>query len=795
MNRFSAFSDLLRRRMCFAMLQHVVLAAATGCGLSSAFAAQPQLQRLEPQGAQRGGEATIALHGARLGKDPQEILLYREGIAVQEIDSVDENQVKVTLSLAEDCPLGIHGLRVRTATGLSNLMTFHVGALPEMQEEEPNNLFDEPQTIPLDVVVNGVIKREDVDYFAVDAKAGERVSLEIEGLRLGRTFFDPAITVLDERRFEVARRDDATLLRQDAYCSFLATHSGKYIVEVRETAYRGDDASSYRLHVGRFPRPSAVFPPGGAPGEELKVRWIGDPTGDREETIALPDAADAAHEVFATDGQGVAPSGVPMRVLDLPNVLEVEPNNGRGKATQFTAPAACAGVINEPGDRDFFRFTAKKDETLDLRVVAREIRSPLDPVLRVTDIDGKRLAGNDDDAGRPDSYLRFKAPADGDYLLQVEDHLRTGGADYVYRIEATRPTPIVDLQIEEQRRYESQTIEIPRGNRMAIMVRATRRDVGGPLTIEIPQLPEGVTATPIPLAGNYNRVPIVFEASADAPLGATLSPVRAKRQEPDRPLTSRFKQQTWLVRGRNNRPVWNHWAQRAAIAVTEGVPFKLRLIEPKSPLVRNGSKELHLVAERDEGFEGAISLRPFYNPPGVSSNNSRRIKKGETEAVVPITANKDARTREWDIAVRGQTNYDGRVVISTQFVKLRVAEPYLAMQFPTASVEQGGQLNYEIGIEQRTPFEGTARVELLGLPPGVTTEPQKIDASSEQVVFPLKIAADARTGVHKQLFCRVVITENDEPVLHNIYRGELRIDKRPPTEQAVNSAADAGGKS
>ncbi|MEM9659641.1 MAG: peptidase, partial [Planctomycetota bacterium] len=150
---------------------------------------------------------------------------------------------------------------------------------------------------------------------------------------------------------------------------------------------------------------------------------------------------------------------------------------------------------------------------------------------------------------------------------------------------------------------------------------------------------------------------------------------------------------------------------------------------------------------------------------------------------------------DWDVVVRGQTSVAGRVVVSTNFVKLRVAEPYLAMQLPTASAVQGSQLEYVVGIEKRTPFEGKAEVKLVGLPPGVTTEPTEIDAQSEQAVFPLKIAPDARPGRHRQLFCQVVLTESGEPILHSVGQGELRIDKPAPADQTASNASSQGGPS
>src|SRR5690606_34950408 len=261
--------------------------------------------------------------------------------------------------------LGIHPLRIRTATGITNLRTFHVGTLPETSEQEPNSEFTQPQSIPLGAVVNGVITNEDVDYFVVEAVEGERISVEVEGLRLGRTFFDPALAILDEERFELAASDDSTLLFQDCFCSIVAPKAGKYIIELRETSYRGDDASSYRLHVGEFPRPAAAFPGGGPPGKPLEVRWLGDPLGERTETVSLPNERDLEYPLYASDDRGISPSGVPLRVIDIPNVIEVEPNENRKQATAGSAPAALCGVLSSADDQDWFRFTAKKGEVFE----------------------------------------------------------------------------------------------------------------------------------------------------------------------------------------------------------------------------------------------------------------------------------------------------------------------------------------------------------------------------------------------------------------------------------------------
>src|SRR5438105_611610 len=152
------------------------------CGYGSA--ASPSLGVIQPRGAQRGTEAVLTFSGGRLA-DAQEVLVYYPGIAVKKLEVVNDAALKVTVAIAPDCRLGEHAFRVRTATGISELRTFWVGALPVIEEIEPNSEFDKPQPIPLNVTVQGVVQAEDQDYFIVECKKGQRLSVEVEAMRLG----------------------------------------------------------------------------------------------------------------------------------------------------------------------------------------------------------------------------------------------------------------------------------------------------------------------------------------------------------------------------------------------------------------------------------------------------------------------------------------------------------------------------------------------------------------------------------------------------------------------------------
>ncbi len=761
-------------------------------GILPTQAADPVLERLEPQGGQRGTQVTVQTFGQRLNDGPYQVLLYEAGIKVVTVQAVNGKQVKCVLRLDDDCRLGRHALRLRTASGLSNLVTFHVGNLKEIKEVEPYNQPATPQVISTGVVVNGVILEGDIDVFAVDLAKGERLSVEIEGLRLGRTLFDPLLELRDASQKLLASSDDQPAAHQDAFLSRRATQAERVFIWVRDSAHLGDDKSTYRLHVGRFPRPTALFPPVVVPGKPAQVRWFGPTFDDSTLSVEVPEASHPIYELHAVDAQGISPSGLPIYLARSDPSSEVEPNNNQKSANELSAPGIAYGVIGKPKDRDFFRFAAKKGQVWELRVRARTLRSPLDAVLHLYDPQGKYLQGNDDDSGQLDSFLRFKVPTDGDYTLDVEDRMLRGTPEMVYVVEIAKPSPVAEMQLEERRRYQAQVLNIPQGGRTAAMVSVKRKNFGGPLQLEFDGLPAGSQAQAVALAKNYNRVPVLFTADPQAELSATLATLTARLTKKPRAITSRFRQQTWLVRGRNNVPFWSHRAERAPVAVTQALPYSIRGVQPKAPLVQGGSIELKIIAERDDGFENAIAVRTLYNPPGVSTNQSRSIRKNELEAKIPITANAKARTGEWQIVFLGKTSINGNVESSTQLMTLQIVQPFFDLKIPSLTVHQGETVEMTVALEHRSSFSGEAELELLRLPAGVTAKKTIASAGEDSVTFQLQVAKDARVGRHRGVACQVKLTVNDESVAYRQGYVDLCVDPAPNAKTAAQKDRTEG---
>ncbi|MBX3441267.1 MAG: PPC domain-containing protein [Planctomyces sp.] len=805
---------------------------ATTCGLfllaaaSPALAVNPRLQQVLPHGGQRGTESTLTLRGTGL-EDAEELMLYDEGLEVVSLTVPEDGQrrgreLEIVVRIRPDCPLGSQRFRLRTATGLSNLLCYWVGTLPVIEEQEPNSDFREPQVLTPGVTVHGQITSEDVDYFAFDARQGERINVEVVGLRLGASagnggeYFDPYIAILDSNRFELEASDDTPLFWNDPIISFVPPADGRYVIQLRDVAYGGDQNAYYLMHVGRFPRPAAIFPLGGRPGDSLNITFLGDAAGVFEQPFVVPTDGRELALVEAADEFGVAPSAHPFRVSALESVNEQEPNNTREEATPAPAPGAWNGQLAEPGDVDLYRFTASKGQVLNIQVYARKLRSAADTVLTIYNASGAQLAENDDNR-EPDSALRFNVPEDGEYFAQIRDHLGGGGPAMTYRVEVTTVSPRLTATTVEPRQYVQPTLVVPQGGAIGVQLNIGRQDTGGPVALLPENLPDGVTVElPEDWRGDAT-VPVIVRAAEDAPMAGRWSTLGLRTGDPDQPdslVHGLVSQQILLVRGQNNLRVWEERQDRLPIVVTKPAPFKVRLEPPKAPIVQGGSLPLKVVIERAEGFNDPVRVLLLQNAPGCSSANATEIAAGETEAVIPVNAAANAPMRMSHVAVRAISRnpnqrrgmrgggggggerraFGGSYEIASNWVPLRVEGPHLKFEFRQAVVKQGQETFVHVDVEKLRDFDGEADVTLVGLPANCEAEPLKFTSDQKELKFKVTAAADAPIGQTKNLLCQVNVPVNGEPVPCTLGAGRLRVDPAPqdaPVAAAEAPASDA----
>ncbi len=815
--------------------------------VNSVQAGSPKLARLSPPGGQRGTTVEVILQGRYLEK-ADEVLLYESGITVEAVESLEGEveiagrkqkvdtgtQVRVRLKIEEHADLGSHGLRLRTANGLTEYQRFFVSPFPQVLEDEQirtarNDKRETAKPVELNTTVLGKMDEQvDVDLYKIEAKQGQRISAEIEASRLGvdRGIPDLHIAILDQSGKKLIAADDSALFVQDPIASIVAPKDGTYFVEVRHSIYNAAN-ETYRLHVGTFARPTGLYPAGGPAGEELSVAVLGDPKGAWSTTVKLPaEGSDLRFSAVDTDGVS-APTPNKLRVSPFPNVLESEPNDSAEAVTASPSvlPIAFNGIIEKPGDVDCFRFVAKKGERYKFLALAQAIGSPLDATIWIKQVGPKPGATVRGEISRLnqwgfpptggpirellDPMIEFTVPVDGEFVLGVEDDRGNGGGDFIYRVEVTPETDAVLTYIPQEAENQftpqaRQAINVPSGGRYntSISIFNANRPFAGELELVAVGLPDGVAMKAPKITSAMPRVPVVFEAAAGTKLQGKLidiivRPVQsaAESTEPATQVASGFRQVIPMNSYNNNDFYLHTHVDRLAIAVTEAAPFSIEVEEPKSALVQNGEMALKFKVVRTDGYDGPVTVAMEWKPNGISAATPTSIKQGQTDGEYLLGTARNATAGSYQVVLTTVSGgdrpgyYDGanRTYVSSKSFNLTVAEPHLDAKFPRASIERGKTANLTARLTHLKPFDGKAKATLTRLPRGVELiEPfREISADDKEVTFTLKATEDCLTGSYQGLTLDVTVTEDGQAVRQLTGYGTLRID----TERGVKAAA------
>ncbi len=742
--------------------------------------APPQISTLLPRGGQRGTDVVVTFSGARL-EHPLEVLTDAPGVSGVGFEPVDAGNVRCTIRLAADASPGLHRLRLRTADGVSNLKLFSVSNLPESQEVEPNHTREQAGALNLPVCINGANPPEDVDMFAFHASAGQTLAFEVEGLRLGDALFDPRLAILDAGGGELAVADDVPLLRQDAAIVRTFAAEGTYFVQVRETAYGGGGNFWYRLHAGSFPRPTACVPSAFQTGATGQVTWLGDATLSTQSVTAGAAGWQAIHAQRA-DG-AVSPTPLPLRISAYPVGMEVEPNQATETATPIAAPGGVSGVLSGERDVDCFAFDGAAGQAFEARVYARAIGSPVDSVLNVRRAGGEGLGGADDSGG-PDSLVRFTCPANEKVVLEVRDLLFRQGPDFTYFIEIAPVKPALTLSVSSP----EAALTVAAGNRAALLVTATRADFGGALKISASGLPAGLTLTGEAMHESVGQLPLVFEAAPEAAPAGALVELVGETVDPALGVRGGLAQSIDLVKYENN-PFYAVSVDRLAVAVARPAPLRVEVDPPVVPIVRMGSMVLPVRVQRAEGFNGPITVRMLWNPPGIGSG-TLELPPDKSEGGLPLNAAGNATVGTWKIALTATTDGGGAPIeVATSLVPLQVAEPFVEFAVQKSRTEQGKGVEVVVRVTQRTPFDGEIQAQLLGLPGKVAAAPLPVTKDTQELKYALDVPPDAPPGEHNTLFIHADVPLGGGAVAHNSPAGQLIVDKPlPPKDPQLEAA-------
>ncbi len=771
--------------------------------------APPSIESVWPPVGQRGTEFDVKIVGSGF-EDSRELTFYSAELQCKNIRVDSEYELTATVVASENCRIGNEPFRVLGRDGYSDLRTLRVTPFPvivpdlastegvsrsggsrrsmgagsasgftggAMSLSESTNVREisnstEATLVPaLNVTMCSVLKAGTIDRFVVQLNAGQRLTVEVEAVRLGKELLDTMLEIMSPSGEVMVHADDNPMFHQDPMASLIAPSSGQYVIQIHEANYDGGESSFYAVHIGDFPFPSVAYPAGGPLGVQMPIRFIGLDAAEQF-TLDLPSDPGqlSTFQLFSPSATGPSPSAVPFRLSEFPNVVEVDSDKSNdspnANVTATTAPVALNGILESSGDVDCFAIEAHESQSLRIEAFAGRIGSPVDSLLTIVDSSSQVVASNDD-WGSHDSRLDFTPPSTGRYFVCVTDKLASGGPNHVYRVEVTplQPSVTAFLPRPERTSQLAQTIAVPQGNRVLVRVGVRRELFDGDVEGAFGDLPTGVRASPFGIPSDRFWMPTVLSATADAPLQAALAQVSLIVRNDDLQVRGGFEQIVDLVAESADQLFTSATVRRLPVAVGAPLPFSVELERPTTPLPRNGSLVLRVHVKRDSGFEEPVRIELPFLPPWVVCDPSLVIPAGQSSGDYRLTATEQAQPRTWPLVATAQVNtvsasgdtsrIDGCEVAS-ELIELAIAETPIVGEFQTLAAEQGESLQVHCQLKRtaQTPMRLTATLE--GLPNRVGCESQIVRDSDQQVVFNVKFADDSPVGVFPSVQCRLV---------------------------------------
>lgn len=447
--------------------------------------------------------------------------------------------VTLEVTLPAGAPLGECALRLSSAAGLSNPVTFQIGDLPEFtgsvvtvanppppppRRGEPRPAAAAtraPADVTLPCLINGQIMPGEVDRFRFTASAGQRITVRVSARALlpyladaVPGWFQATLALQDAAGRELAYEDDFRF-NPDPVLSYAIPADGDYTIEIKDALFRGREDFVYRIALGELPFITSIFPLGGSPDVVTQVQLEGWNLPATTFALGPSDEWTGTQPLSITrDGHG---SNTVEFALDrTPARFEAEPNNAAAEASVVDLPTVIDGRIGQPGDEDVFRFESSAGETVVAEVVARRLGSPLDAVLILTNSAGLTIASNDDHEDRAagltthhaDARLSVRLPANDTYAIRIADTQHQGGSEFGYRLRLSPPQPDFALRVVPA------SVNAMAGTPAPITVYALRRDgYTGAIDLSLIDTPLGFSLEGGRIPAGADRVQLTLRAA------------------------------------------------------------------------------------------------------------------------------------------------------------------------------------------------------------------------------------------------------------------------------------------
>jgi hypothetical protein len=495
------------------MRKKTLLAAILLCGIAVPCHAQGFVEHFEPPVLERGKTTRVTVVGSQFGK-ALGMWSSVPGIKATPAGESTASKAMLDVSVAADTPVGICGVRLATEDGLANACLLLIDDLPVRSS-------DKAATVALPIALWGRFREAALDRFAIDVSAGQRVSFEAVGSRLGKDV-DPLVIIRDAKGKIVAERDNDPGLYFDFRFAHTFAEAGTHSVEIRDARFHGSEHGFYVLRMGKFPAARVAVPTAIQWSKRFELRLPGiepliperSPT-EQESRYAYEFPKEAAGLFFGVvkrkgdDGS----AWLPMESTDTAVIVHKAPGNTIDDGTPAKVPSMLCGVLQKSGERHFFRLELTKGQRIQVRAEARAFNSPADLEIAITDAKGKELRRVGENPQTEEIMLDFSAGAPGVYGLTVRDVNRDGGPAFGYRLDVRTPSPSFSIVAEVE------GLTVPRCDWQPVPLTITRDGYAGKIFLALEGGPKGITISPSFIDAGVTAIVCKLSAAAETPLG------------------------------------------------------------------------------------------------------------------------------------------------------------------------------------------------------------------------------------------------------------------------------------
>jgi hypothetical protein len=408
-------------------------------------------------------------------------------------------------------------------------------------------------------------------------------------------------------------------------------------------------------------------------------------------------------ELRVVTPRGVSTVGL-IVVGDEPEVAEKEPNNNVGETQLVPIPTTVNGRLQQGEDVDTYKVKVQAGEALTFAVICarlqdkiHDLQSHADPIILLRDSTGRPLAESDD-YYRQDPLLHYKFEKAGEYTVEIRDVNYAGNPYWTYRLEVTKRPYVTAL--------------LPLGSKPGTTVDVT--PVGF-------NLPEGK--------------PAKLELPATAPMGEHCIPLKT-----DAGLT-------------NPVPVLVTDLPVTTLLTAPSVSAPGAITVPAAVNARIGkSGEIHRYkfhGNKGQGYRFEVNGRRFDSR--IDSVLALLNAQGQEIASNDDAAGPDSRI-EWGCPADGDYFLEVRDLHNgggDNFVYLLSAQqagPDFSLRCDDDKMKlgPGNSGAWYILVDRKFGFNSEIKVEVKGLPPGITATPLTIPPNLPQGCLVLTCAPGAK---------------------------------------------------